>query len=76
MPAKAPNEVRLTPKPSLATTYRRKLKSIVVCTPNEHGMSNVQGSKLNYGKAIFLSPDGAKNIMDILDCDPSPPNAW
>ena len=35
-------------------------------------MSNVQGSKLKYWKTIFSPSDGAENIMDILDCDPSP----
>ncbi|KAJ8426173.1 hypothetical protein Cgig2_021027 [Carnegiea gigantea] len=37
----------------------------------DEGMSNVGGSKLDYGKAVFPPPDGAENIMDILDCDPS-----
>jgi len=72
MPTKAPDEVRLSPEPSPTTACRRKLKSIVVCTPDEQGISNVQGSKLNYGNTIFLPPDGTENIMDILDCDPSP----
>ncbi|KAJ8431723.1 hypothetical protein Cgig2_013422 [Carnegiea gigantea] len=71
-PAKAPERDRLTPEPSLAIAYRQKLKSIVVCAPNEQGISNVQGSKLNYGKTIFLPPDGAKNIMDNMDWDPIP----
>ncbi|KAJ8436287.1 hypothetical protein Cgig2_023338 [Carnegiea gigantea] len=53
MSAKDPDEAILTPEPSPATTSRRKLKSIVVCTPNEQGTSNVQGSKLNYRKVIF-----------------------
>ncbi|KAJ8420833.1 LOW QUALITY PROTEIN: hypothetical protein Cgig2_017698 [Carnegiea gigantea] len=35
-------------------------------------MSNIQGSKMNYWKTIFPSPDGAENIMDILDCKPNP----
>ncbi|KAJ8426368.1 hypothetical protein Cgig2_001894 [Carnegiea gigantea] len=63
MTVKAPDEVKLTPKPSAATAYRRKLKFIV-------GMSNVQGSKLNYGKVIFPPLDSVENIMDIWDCDP------
>ncbi|KAJ8431932.1 hypothetical protein Cgig2_023741 [Carnegiea gigantea] len=50
VPANALDKVRLTREPSPSTSYRRKLKSIVVCTPNEQGMSNVQGSKLNYEK--------------------------
>jgi len=69
-PAKAPDKDRLTSEPSNAIAYRRKLKFIVVCTPNEQGISNVQESKLNYGKTIFLPPDGAKNIIDIMDWDP------
>ena len=72
MPSKPPDEVRHTPEPSPATVCRRKLKSIVVCTPNEQGMSNLQGRKLNYGKTIFPPPDSAENIVDILDCDVSP----
>ncbi|KAJ8438679.1 hypothetical protein Cgig2_011862 [Carnegiea gigantea] len=38
----------------------------------DEGISNVQGSKLNYGKKNFPPPDGVENIMDILDCDPNP----
>ncbi|KAJ8429978.1 hypothetical protein Cgig2_009664 [Carnegiea gigantea] len=72
MLAQAPYEVKLTLDPSSATAYSRKMKSIVVCTFDEQGVSNVQGSKLNYGKTIFLPLDRAENIMDILDCDPSP----
>ncbi|KAJ8433428.1 LOW QUALITY PROTEIN: hypothetical protein Cgig2_024764 [Carnegiea gigantea] len=49
-----------------------ELKSIAVYTPDEQGTPNVQGSKLNYGKTIFPHPDGAKNIIDILDCNPRP----
>ncbi|KAJ8434523.1 LOW QUALITY PROTEIN: hypothetical protein Cgig2_030146 [Carnegiea gigantea] len=71
MPAKPPDEVRLTPGPLPATTCRRKLKSIIVCTLDEQGMSNVQGRKLNYGKTIFPPPDNAENIMDFLDCNAS-----
>ncbi|KAJ8420965.1 hypothetical protein Cgig2_019214 [Carnegiea gigantea] len=59
MLAKAPDEVRLTPETSPAIACRQKLKSIVVCTPDEQGTSNVQGN-------------GVENIMDILDCNPSP----
>ncbi|KAJ8428098.1 hypothetical protein Cgig2_012390 [Carnegiea gigantea] len=44
---------------------------MLVKAPYE-GMSNVQESKLNYRKTIFPPPDGAENVMDILDCDPSP----
>ncbi|KAJ8423647.1 hypothetical protein Cgig2_010634 [Carnegiea gigantea] len=72
VPAKDLDEVRLTLEPSPVTACRRKLKSIVVCTPDEQGMSNVQGSKLNYRKTIFPPPNGAENIMDIFDCDLSP----
>ncbi|KAJ8426500.1 hypothetical protein Cgig2_020470 [Carnegiea gigantea] len=72
MPAKAPDEVRLTPKPSPATACRQKLKSIVVCTPDEQGISNIQESKLNYEKTICPPPDSTENIMDILNCNPSP----
>ncbi|KAJ8442297.1 hypothetical protein Cgig2_011220 [Carnegiea gigantea] len=39
---------------------------------SDEGMSNVGGSKLDYGKTVFPPPDGAENIIDILDCDPSP----
>lgn len=39
---------------------------------SDEGMSNVQGSKLNSGKAIFPPPDAVENIMDILDCDLNP----
>ena len=35
-------------------------------------MSSIQGNVLAFEKAILLCPDGAKNIMDILDYDPSP----
>ncbi|KAJ8453327.1 hypothetical protein Cgig2_008211 [Carnegiea gigantea] len=63
MPPKTSDEVRLTLKPSPTTACRRKLKSIVVCTPDEQGMS------LNSGKPIFPPPDAVENIMDILDCD-------
>ncbi|KAJ8420035.1 hypothetical protein Cgig2_011956 [Carnegiea gigantea] len=38
---------------------------------SDEGMSNVEGSKLDYEKTVFPPPDGAENIMDILDCDPS-----
>ncbi|KAJ8437815.1 hypothetical protein Cgig2_013431 [Carnegiea gigantea] len=69
---KALGEVRLTLKPLPATSCRRKLKSIIVYTLDEQGMSNVQGSELKYWKTIFPPSDGAENIMDILDCDPSP----
>ncbi|KAJ8434490.1 hypothetical protein Cgig2_021446 [Carnegiea gigantea] len=51
-----------------------KPKLKIVCTQEplrSHGMSNVQESKLNCGKAIFSPPDGAENIMDVLDSDPS-----
>ncbi|KAJ8430152.1 hypothetical protein Cgig2_005514 [Carnegiea gigantea] len=71
MAPEAPNEVRFTLKPLPVTVCRRKLKSIIVCLLDEQGMSNVGGSKLDYGKAVFPPPDGAENIMDILDCDPS-----
>ncbi|KAJ8432750.1 hypothetical protein Cgig2_011673 [Carnegiea gigantea] len=68
MAPEASDEVRLTLEP----LYRRKLKSIIVCLLDEQGMPNVGGSKLDYGKTVFPPPDGAENIMDILDCDPSP----
>ncbi|KAJ8420734.1 hypothetical protein Cgig2_023006 [Carnegiea gigantea] len=73
MAPKASDEVRLTLEPLPVTAYRRKLKSIIVCLLDEQGMSNVGGSKLDYGKTVFPPLDDAKNIMDILDCDPSPP---
>ncbi|KAJ8437338.1 hypothetical protein Cgig2_015069 [Carnegiea gigantea] len=60
MLAKALDEVRLTREPLPATTYRQKLKSIVVYSPDEQGMSNVQRSKLNSRKAILLPQDGIK----------------
>ena len=60
MLAKAPNEVRLALEPSPAKACRRKLKSIIVCIHDEQGMSNVQGSKLNYGKTIFPPPHDAE----------------
>ncbi|KAJ8435490.1 hypothetical protein Cgig2_033229 [Carnegiea gigantea] len=72
MAPKAPDEVRFTLKPLPVTACRRKLKFIIVCLLNEQGMSNVGGSKLDYGKVVFPPPDDAENIMDILDCDPSP----
>jgi len=72
MTAKAPNEVRLTPEFSPAAAYRQKLKSIIVCTPNEQAMFSIQGNGLTSEKIILPPPDGAENIMDILDCDPSP----
>ncbi|KAJ8430547.1 hypothetical protein Cgig2_030214 [Carnegiea gigantea] len=40
--------------------------------PRSRGMSNVKGSKVNYGKTIFQPLDSLENIMDILDCDPNP----
>ncbi|KAJ8436100.1 hypothetical protein Cgig2_011922 [Carnegiea gigantea] len=40
--------------------------------PISAGMPNVGGSKLDYEKTVFPPPDGAENIMDILDCDLSP----
>jgi len=53
MTAKTPDEVRFTPEPSLAAACRQKLKSIVVCTPNEQGMFNIQGNVLASEKSIF-----------------------
>ncbi|KAJ8425953.1 hypothetical protein Cgig2_016233 [Carnegiea gigantea] len=67
------DEVRLTLEPLPVTACRRKLKSIIVCLLDEQGMPNVGGSKLDYEKTVFPPPDGAENIMDILDCVPSPP---
>ncbi|KAJ8426509.1 hypothetical protein Cgig2_013192 [Carnegiea gigantea] len=72
MAPEASDEVRLTLEPLPVTACRRKLKSIIVRLLDEQGMPNVEGSKLDYGKTVFPPPDGAKNIMDILDCDPSP----
>ena len=63
------DEVRLTLEPLPVTACIRKLKSIILCLLDEQG---VGGSKLDYGKTVFPPPDGAENIMDILDCDPSP----
>ncbi|KAJ8424444.1 hypothetical protein Cgig2_003061 [Carnegiea gigantea] len=51
---------------------RQKLKSIIVCTPDEQGMSNAKESELGSRKVIFPPLDGAKNIIDIMDCDPNP----
>jgi len=53
MPAKAQDEVRFTPEPSPATAYGEKLKSIVVYTTNEQGMSSIQRKTLTSEKAIF-----------------------
>ncbi|KAJ8422461.1 hypothetical protein Cgig2_011973 [Carnegiea gigantea] len=66
------DEVRLTLEPLPVTACRQKLKSIIICLLDEQGMPNVGGSKLDYGKTVFPPPDGAENIIDILDCDPSP----
>ncbi|KAJ8422372.1 hypothetical protein Cgig2_006442 [Carnegiea gigantea] len=43
---------------------------MVVCILDEQGMSHIERSTWNYGKAIFPPPEGAENIMDILNCDP------
>ncbi|KAJ8432645.1 LOW QUALITY PROTEIN: hypothetical protein Cgig2_011811 [Carnegiea gigantea] len=72
MAPEASDDVRLTLEPLPVTASRRKLKSIIVCLFDEQGMPNAGGSKLDYGKTVFPPPDGAENIMDILDCDPSP----
>jgi len=69
---KAPDEVRFTPEFSPAAACREKLKSIIVYTSNEQHMSSIQGNGLTSKKVILPPPDGAKNTMDILDCDPSP----
>jgi len=66
------DEVRFTPEPLPAAACMQKLKSIIVCTSNEQGMRSIQGNVLTSEKAIFPPPDGAENIMDILDCDHSP----
>ncbi|KAJ8431985.1 hypothetical protein Cgig2_005914 [Carnegiea gigantea] len=72
MAPEASDEVRLTLEPLPVTACRQKLKSIIVCLLDEQGMPNVGGSKLDYGKTVFPPPNDAENIMDILDCDPSP----
>jgi len=41
MTTKGPDKVKLSPEPSPAIVYSRKLKSVVVCTLDEQGMSNV-----------------------------------
>jgi len=53
MTAKPPDEVRFTPDSSPAVACRQKLKSIIVCTLNEQGMSSIQGNMLTSEKAIF-----------------------
>ena len=53
MPAKALDKIRLPLETSPTILYGQKLKSIVVRTLDEQGMSNVHGSDLNSRKAIF-----------------------
>ena len=67
MTAKASDEIGFTPKASPIATCRQKLKSIVVCTPYEQGMSSIQGNALTSEKAIFPPLGGAENIIAILD---------
>jgi len=60
MTANAQNEVGFTPESSPVVACGQKLKPIVVCTPNEQGMSSIQGNVLT------------SKIINILDYDPSP----
>ncbi|KAJ8439086.1 LOW QUALITY PROTEIN: hypothetical protein Cgig2_009229 [Carnegiea gigantea] len=64
--------IYIIPIQSVAMPAKASNEFIVVCAPDEKGMSNVQGSELKCRKAIFPPADGAENIMDILDCDPNP----
>ena len=72
MPAKARDEVRFTLELSPLVACRQRLKSIIVYILNEEDMSNIQRNASTSKKAIFPPPDGAKNIIHILDCDPNP----
>jgi len=72
MPVKAPDEIRFTLEPSLAAACRQSLKSIVVYAPNEQDMSNIERNALTSKRTTFPPPHDAENIIDILDCVPSP----
>jgi len=72
MSTKVPDVVKFTLECLLAVAYRQKLKSIIVCTLNESGMSSIQRNALTFEKAIFPPLLGAENIIDTWNCDTSP----